>query len=79
MQGVSKKKLYSCIPNVTLWRVLRRRLRLKVYKLPMDSLYAFKCKGFRNTLHAVTFGNHRKAPFETPCIIIIIIIIIIIK
>jgi hypothetical protein len=29
---VFKKELYNGIPNVTVWRVLRKRLRLKVYK-----------------------------------------------
>jgi hypothetical protein len=28
-----QKELYNCIPSVTVWRVLRKRLRLKVYKL----------------------------------------------
>jgi hypothetical protein len=32
MQGVSKE-LYNGIPNVTVWRALRKRLHLKVYKL----------------------------------------------
>jgi hypothetical protein len=31
--GCFKKELYSGIPNVTLWQVLRKRLYLKVYKL----------------------------------------------
>jgi hypothetical protein len=35
----------------------------------MDSLYVFKCKVFRHTRHAVTFGIHCKTLFETPCII----------
>jgi hypothetical protein len=33
MQGVSKKELYNGITNVALWRVLRKRLHLKAYKL----------------------------------------------
>jgi hypothetical protein len=33
MQGVSKKELYNDIPNVTAWRVLRKRLLLKAHKL----------------------------------------------
>jgi hypothetical protein len=28
MQGVSKN-LYNCVPNVTVWRVLRKLLHLK--------------------------------------------------
>jgi hypothetical protein len=30
-----QKELYNGIPNVTLWRVLRKRLHLKAYKLPI--------------------------------------------
>jgi hypothetical protein len=30
---VLKKELYSGIPNITVWRVLRKRLHLKAYKL----------------------------------------------
>jgi hypothetical protein len=29
------KKLYNGIPNVTVWRVLRKRLHLKAYELSM--------------------------------------------
>jgi hypothetical protein len=50
---VFQKELYSRILNVTVWRVLRKRLFLKSYKL---SIVAFKCKNFRNTRHPVTFG-----------------------
>jgi hypothetical protein len=32
MQGVLKN-LYSAIPNVTAWTVLRKRLNLKAYKI----------------------------------------------
>jgi hypothetical protein len=28
-----QKELYSGVPNVTVWRVLRKRLHLKAYKL----------------------------------------------
>jgi hypothetical protein len=31
--GCLKEKLHSGIPNVTVWRVLRKRLHLKAYKL----------------------------------------------
>jgi hypothetical protein len=41
---VFQKELYNGIPNVNTWRVLRKSLHLTV-----DSLYAFKCKRFRNT------------------------------
>jgi hypothetical protein len=30
---VFQKELYNSIPNVTVWRVLRKRLHLKAYKL----------------------------------------------
>jgi hypothetical protein len=30
---VFKKELYNGIPNVTLWRLLRKCLRLEMYKL----------------------------------------------
>jgi hypothetical protein len=57
------KELYSGNVNVTVWRVLRKLLYLKVYKLRIDqgidgdgSLYALKCKRFRNTRHRVIFG-----------------------
>jgi hypothetical protein len=30
---VFQKELYNGIPNVTVWRVLRKRLHVKVYKL----------------------------------------------
>jgi hypothetical protein len=34
----------------------------------MHSLYAFKCKQFRNTCQTAKFGNNCKALFETHCI-----------
>jgi hypothetical protein len=33
LYGVFKKEFYSGIPNVTVWRVLRKRLHLNSYKL----------------------------------------------
>jgi hypothetical protein len=30
---VFQKELYNCIPNVSAWRVLRKYLHLKTYKL----------------------------------------------
>jgi hypothetical protein len=33
IQSVPKKELYNGTPNVTVWRVLRKRLHLKAYKL----------------------------------------------
>jgi hypothetical protein len=63
VQGVSKE-LYSGIPNVPTSWVLLKRLHLKAYKISiaqvdewtLDSLYAFKCKRFRNTRHTATFA-----------------------
>jgi hypothetical protein len=70
-----KKEVYNCIRNVTVWRVLRKRL-LKCVQIircstpwKMDSLYALKCKHFRNTRRTVTVEYHCKALFETPCVI----------
>jgi hypothetical protein len=46
-----QKELYNDIQNVALWRVLRKRLNLEVYKLSIDEhlerwivLHAFKYK-----------------------------------
>jgi hypothetical protein len=33
---VFQEELYNDIPNVTAWRVLRKRLHLKAYKLSID-------------------------------------------
>jgi hypothetical protein len=65
MQSVSKE-LYNGIPNVTVRRVLQKRLNLK------DSLYAFKYKHFRNIRHTATFGLQFEALFETPHITIVL-------
>jgi hypothetical protein len=50
---VIKKELYNGIPNVTLWRVLRKRFTFKGVQaihrstpLMTDSLHAFMCKCF---------------------------------
>jgi hypothetical protein len=46
---VFRKQPHNGIANVTVWRVLRKRLHLNAYKpRTMDNLYAFKCKRFRN-------------------------------
>jgi hypothetical protein len=50
---VFQKEIYNGISTVTVWRVLWKRLHLKAYKI--FSVYAFKCKRFRNTRHTVTF------------------------
>jgi hypothetical protein len=44
---VFQKELYNVIPNVTVWRVLRKRLHLKAYIV---------CTHFRNTRQTVAFG-----------------------
>jgi hypothetical protein len=60
-----KKELYNVIPNITLWRVLRKHLHSKAYKLSIvqvvDSLYAYQCKRSRNTrtCHKVIIGISR--------------------
>jgi hypothetical protein len=64
MRDVSKqKKLYNGIPNIAVWRVLRKRLHLKVYKLSIvEHLERWivytpsECKRFRNTRHTAAFG-----------------------
>jgi hypothetical protein len=42
---VFQKELYNGIPNVTVWRALRKRLHLKEYKLSIVE------QRFRNTRH----------------------------
>jgi hypothetical protein len=41
MQGVSEK-LYNGVPNVTVWRLLRKLLHLKAYKLLYVYLIVFR-------------------------------------
>jgi hypothetical protein len=58
---VFQKEPYNDIPNVIVWRVLRKHLHLSAHKPSsrcwrMDSLYFFKCKCFPNIHHTVTFG-----------------------
>jgi hypothetical protein len=65
---VCQKELYNRIPNVTLWRLLRRQTLHRSTPWRMDNLYPFKCKRFRNTRHKVTFGVPLWSSFETPCI-----------
>jgi hypothetical protein len=48
MYRVFKKELYNVIPNVAVWRVLRKRLHLKAYKLSIVHL--------GNTSHTAIFG-----------------------
>jgi hypothetical protein len=43
-------KVYSGIPNVTVCRVLRKRLDSR--RRTMESLHAFKRKRFRNSPHS---------------------------
>jgi hypothetical protein len=68
---------YSCLKNsfpivfhnVTVWRVLRKHLYLKTYKLfivqcwMMNSLYAFKYKCFRNTRYVAKLGIPLESSF----------------
>jgi hypothetical protein len=63
IESVSKK-LYSDNPNVPLWRVLRKRLHLKAYKLSFVRHLErriicgpLKYKRFRKTRHRATFGR----------------------
>jgi hypothetical protein len=56
MKRVFKKELYNGIPNVTVWRVLRRRLHLKVYKVSIVQYLERRIVCVRNTRHTVTFG-----------------------
>jgi hypothetical protein len=44
--------LYNDIPNVIVWRVLRKRLHLNAYNTLNDVYFVlFKCKRFRNISH----------------------------
>jgi hypothetical protein len=47
IQGVTKKELCNSIPNVTVRRVLRKRLHLKAYELSIVQ-----------QLNTATFGIH---------------------
>jgi hypothetical protein len=53
-----KKERYNCIPNDTVWRVLRKRLHFKAYTY----------KRFRTTRHTAHLEYHCKTLFETLCI-----------
>jgi hypothetical protein len=55
IEGVSRE-LYNGIPNVTVWRALRKRLHLEVYKR------------FRNIRYTVKLEYHCNALSETLCI-----------
>jgi hypothetical protein len=74
MQAVLKRSLQwhsyykrHCVASVTKTFTLKG-VQTRSISWTMDSLYAFKCKHFRNTLHTVTFGYHCKALFETSSI-----------
>jgi hypothetical protein len=61
---MSQKELYNAIPNVTVWRVLRKRLYLKAYKLSIvQSVNVFVTLATRSHLE-----YYCKSIFETPCI-----------
>jgi hypothetical protein len=52
MYRVFQKEIYysTCIPNVTVWRVLRKHLNLKAYKLSVvQHLFETPC---------ITSGSH---------------------
>jgi hypothetical protein len=58
IQGVSKE-LNNGIPNVTVWRMLKKRLHLKAYNLSIDqqlwvSVYNIISKIHRNIIHLFT-------------------------
>jgi hypothetical protein len=59
---VFKKKLYDVIPNVTVWRVLRKRLYLNAYALftiqgvEQWIVSTILSKRFHITRYTVTFG-----------------------
>jgi hypothetical protein len=55
--------------NICKYNSLQNILSVTARCWKMCSLYAFKCKRFRNSCHTVTFGIHCKALFEAPCII----------
>jgi hypothetical protein len=60
--GCLKKKVCNGIPNVTVWRVLLKRVHLEAYKLSIVQHlerqidYTASSLYFRNTRHTVTFG-----------------------
>jgi hypothetical protein len=63
-----QKDLYNGIPNVTVWRVLRKSLHLKVYKQTMSSLHAYKYKIFVTLAKGYDLEYHFTAHFETPSV-----------
>jgi hypothetical protein len=58
MFKVFQKELYNAIPNVTVTKSFTLKGVQTIHRStpwPMDSLYAFKRKRFRNSRHTVTF------------------------
>jgi hypothetical protein len=51
IEKLHKKELYYRIPNVSVWRVLRKRLHLKAYKLSIVQHHkrSIVCKPLRLT------------------------------
>jgi hypothetical protein len=69
---VLQKELYNGIPNVTLWRMLRKRLLLKAYKLfivqGVERWIVCTVKVFVTLATQQHLEYHYKALFETPSI-----------
>jgi hypothetical protein len=75
MYRVFQKELYNGIANVTVWRVLRKRLHLKAYKLSImqDVVQWVVCTPLSiNVFVKIATQQHLeydcKTLFETPCI-----------
>jgi hypothetical protein len=51
-----QKQLYNGTPNVAVWRVLRKRLHLKVYKLHVYIVQDLEQWKACNTRHTATFA-----------------------
>jgi hypothetical protein len=75
MCRVFRKELYNGIPNVTVWRVLRKRLHSKKYKLCIVRgvqrwlvCTPLSVNVFLTLATQQRLEYHCKALFETPCI-----------
>jgi hypothetical protein len=56
---VFKKELYNGIPNVTLWRVLQKRLRSKAYEMSIIKGFEY-ISHFQFPDHWMTAGKHKE-------------------
>jgi hypothetical protein len=65
--GCFKKELCCGIPNVTVWRVLRKRLHFNAYKLSICT--PFNVNFFVTVATQQYLEYHCKAVFETPRIL----------